>query len=162
MDQEINIDGSLLFYVNAFFPFPPGPIPEFANISLAIKNSDGSWSEHPRAKEIMASVNNVVDPKQLRYSPSSYGKDGLELYFTVRVDEEVVSGLFVATRNSTEDVFGTPERIYIDDVPAYVEPEAPTISADGKILLFNRLDCDFHSGCTTENIYQMENLSRKK
>jgi len=158
MDQEINIDGSLLFFVNAFFPYPPGPVPAFSNISFATPNSDGTWSEHPRAVEIMASVNNVVSPFQLRYGPSSFGPDGLELYFTVRVSEPVVSGLFVAKRASLEDVFGPPERIPLPN-GSYLEPEAPTISADGSLMMFNRLDCDGKYGCHYVNIYSMKRIS---
>jgi len=147
------------FFVNAYFPFPPGPFPTFSNISFATRNSDGTWSEHPRAKEILASVNNVVDPAQLRYAPSSIGTDGLELYFTVRVSDQFGTAIFVANRNSKNDVFGIPERININDSRIFVAPEAPTISPDGSYMLFNRLDCD-SKGCLA-NLYQMENLARK-
>jgi len=160
MDQEINEDGSLLFYVNAFFPFPPGQIPQFSNISVAIRNpDDGSWMEHPRAKEILATVNNVVDPIQLRYSPASLGPDSLELYFTVRIPNDTsVSGLFVAKRTSKDDPFGAPERIFMPPGP-YLEPEAPTISKDGQTLMFNRLDCIGKYGCNASNIYVMNRLT---
>jgi len=154
MDQELNVDGSLLFYVNAFFPFPPGPVPESSNISFAVQNADGTWSEHPRAKEIMASVNNVVSPKSLRYGPSSFDTDALELFFTVRLDEKVVSGLFVARRNSKNDVYGEPERIVLPD-GEYLEPEAPTLSPDGNLMMFSRLDCSEKYGCQYINIYSM-------
>jgi len=163
MDQELNIDGSLLFFVNAFFPSPPGQIPLFSNISFAMRNPDGTWSEHPRAIQIMATVNNVVDPKQLRYGPSSLGVDGLELYFTVRVPEDVVSGLFVAKRSSRDSVFGVPERIQIPPSSSYLEPEAPTLSTDGTLMMFNRLDCSGKTGCQYVNIYSMtRNLSQTK
>jgi len=163
MDQEINADGSLLFYVNAYFPFPPGPTPTFTNISFAVKNSDGTWSEHPRAAEIMASVNNVVSPAQLRYAPSSVGTQALELYFTVQIpDDSEGSGIFVATRNSSTDAFGEPERIEIlDSQKFFVVPEAPTLSPDGSYMLFDRVDCD-DSGCNEVHIYQMARNSRKK
>jgi len=160
MDQEINEDGSLLFYVNAFFPFPPGQIPQYSNISVAIRNpDDGSWMEHPRAKEILATVNNVVDPTQLRYSPASLGPDSLELYFTVRIPNDTsVSGLFVAKRTSKDDPFGAPERIFIPP-GGYLEPEAPTISKDGQTLMFNRLDCVDKYGCNDSNIYVMKRMA---
>jgi len=162
MDQEINEDGSLLFYVNAFFPYPPGQLPEFSNISVAIRNpDDGTWMEHPRAKEIMASVNNVVDPKQLRYSPATLGPDSLELYFTVRIpNDPQISGIFVAKRTSKEEPFGPPARIYsiTQDMEKFMEPEAPTISADGKLLMFDRLDCEDKYGCIRTNIYSMARM----
>eukprot|EP01126_Amoeba_proteus_P053795 TRINITY_DN6577_c0_g4_i1.p1 TRINITY_DN6577_c0_g4~~TRINITY_DN6577_c0_g4_i1.p1 ORF type:complete len:166 (+),score=27.71 TRINITY_DN6577_c0_g4_i1:127-624(+) len=158
MDQEINEDGSLLFFVNAFFPYPPGPIPAFSNISFATRNSDGTWTEHPRAVDIMSTVNSVVNPKQLRYSPSSLGTQALELYFTVRVSEPVISGLFVAKRKSLEDVFGVPERIPLNYDGSYIEPEAPTLSVDGKLLMFNRLDCGYKIGCIWANIYKMDRI----
>jgi hypothetical protein len=158
MDQEINEDGSLLFYVNAFFPSPPGQIPQFSNISVAIRNpKDGSWMEHPKAKDIMATVNNVVDPTQLRYSPASLGPDSLELYFTVRVPNDThVSGLFVAKRASKDDPFGPVERISLPTNVRYLEPEAPTISKDGQTLMFNRLDCADKYGCNNSNIWVMK------
>eukprot|EP01123_Difflugia_compressa_P009881 TRINITY_DN3428_c0_g1_i1.p1 TRINITY_DN3428_c0_g1~~TRINITY_DN3428_c0_g1_i1.p1 ORF type:complete len:302 (+),score=32.74 TRINITY_DN3428_c0_g1_i1:66-908(+) len=160
MDQEINIDGSLLFYVNAYFPYPPGAIPSFSNISLAIKNADGTWSQHPRAVEILASVNSVVSPTMLRYGPSSLGTDALEFYFTVRVNETVTSALFVAKRNSIDDVFGEPERIAMPYDYTYIEPEAPTLSVDGSLMMFSRLDCQGKYGCINVNIYSMyRNLS---
>jgi len=157
MDQEINVDGSLLFYVNALFDNPPGPIPLFSNISLAIRNEDGSFSEHPNAIAIMQTVNNVVDPSFLRYAPSSLGIDGLELYFTTRVNEQVVSGLFVATRDSRDAPFGMPQRIVIPpSSPSYIEPEAPTLSADGNLMMFSRIDCPVKQGCNYINIYSMQ------
>jgi len=82
MDQEINRDGSLLFYVNAHFANPPGEIPLFSNISLAIHNPDGSYREHPNAVEIMYWINNYIPSQYLRYGPSSLGTQGLELFFT--------------------------------------------------------------------------------
>jgi len=159
MDQEINEDGSMLFYVNAFFPFPPGQIPQFSNISVAIRNpADGSWMEHPRAKEIMATVNNVVDPTQLRYSPSTLGPDSLELYFTVRIpNDPKVSAIFVAKRTSKDEPFGQPERIYSISNPKssnpFLEPEAPTISRDGQTLMYDRLDCLDKYGCNSSHIW---------
>jgi len=156
MDQEINEDGSLLFYVNAYFPFPPGQVPQIANISVAIRNSDGSWMEHPQAKAIMASVNNVVNPTQLRYSPASLGPDSLELYFTVLIPNDPQgTGIFVAKRASKNDPFGPPERIYsITQEGGNIVPEAPTISKDGQTLMFNRMDCDVN-GCNSNNLYVM-------
>jgi len=163
MDQEINEDGSILFFSNAFFPFPPGPIPSFSNISLAIRAEDGTWMEHPNAVKIMETVNNVVDPMQLRYSPASLGKESLELYFTVRVSEDVVSGIFVAKRASADDVFGPVERLRLETngpgFKVYLEPEAPTISSDGKLLMFNRMDCNGKYGCHYINIYKMDRIN---
>jgi len=156
MDQEINVDGSLLFYVNALFDNPPGPIPLFSNISLAVRNDDGSFSEHPNAIAIMQNVNNVVDPSFLRYAPSSLGIDSLELYFTTRVNEKVVSGLFVATRDSRDAPFGIPQRIVIPPGGSYIEPEAPTLSADGNLMMFSRIDCPEKQGCNYINIYSLQ------
>jgi len=146
---------ALLFYVNALFDFPPGPTPVFSNISLAQKQPDGSWRKHPRAQEIMREVNNYL-PNQLRYAPSSTGTDGLELYFTIRVPEPVVSGIFVSRRNSINDPFGPPQRIPIPlDFGSYLEPEAPTISPSGDIMMFSRLDCESKVGCIRINIYAL-------
>jgi len=113
MDSEINADGTILFYVNAAFAVPPGPIPVFSNISIAIKNENGTFSRHPNAEAIMYSVNNVIDPTMLRFAPSSSGVNGLELYFTCQLPNSTEdTGLFVARRASTEDVFGEPEQIF--------------------------------------------------
>eukprot|EP00992_Anisonema_acinus_P002234 TRINITY_DN10605_c4_g1_i1.p1 TRINITY_DN10605_c4_g1~~TRINITY_DN10605_c4_g1_i1.p1 ORF type:complete len:252 (+),score=73.97 TRINITY_DN10605_c4_g1_i1:73-828(+) len=156
MDQELNRDGSLLFYVNAQFPNPPGALPLFSNISLAVRDGSG-FRKHPRAETIMAAVNAVVDPKALRYAPSSLGTKGLELYFTVRVPEQVVSGLFVAKRTSVDEPFGTPQRIPLP-VGQYIEPEAPTLSRDGRLMMFSRIDCAYKVGCNYINVYKMDRL----
>jgi len=158
MDQEVNRDGSLMFYVNAQFTNPPGLIPIFSNISLAVRNTDGTFSKHPDAVEIMRTVNNVVDPTHLRYGPSSLGTDGLELYFTTRVMESVVSGIFYAKRDTRDSAFGIPERIVIPEMnppTRYIEPEAPTLSDDGNILMFNRIDCP-DKYCQYINVYSLE------
>jgi len=156
MDQEVNRDGSIMFYVNARFADPPGPNPVFSNISLATRNADGSFSKHPNAEEIMRTVNNVVDPIYLRYGPSSLGTEGLELYFTTRVNESVISGLFYAKRDTIDSAFGIPERIPIPVTPGrYIEPEAPTLSDDGSLLMFGRIDCP-DKYCQNINIYSMD------
>eukprot|EP01006_Ploeotia_vitrea_P000387 TRINITY_DN102969_c0_g1_i1.p1 TRINITY_DN102969_c0_g1~~TRINITY_DN102969_c0_g1_i1.p1 ORF type:complete len:349 (+),score=18.77 TRINITY_DN102969_c0_g1_i1:45-1049(+) len=159
MDQEINQDGSLLFYTNALFGSPPGPIPLFSNISFATKQPDGSWSEHPHAVTIMHSINNFVSSKHLRYGPSSLGTDALEFYFTCRVPNAPrVSELFVATRKHVDDPFGQPTQIIIPNphYDDYLEPEASTISADGKLLMFSRMDCEGKAGCNYLHIYSMQ------
>jgi len=112
--------------------------------------------EHPNAVEIMASVNNAVDSKELRYSPATLGKDSLELYFTVTIPNEVqTTGIFVAKRSSPTAPFGPAERIFsVSQGENFLVPEAPTISADGNVLMHNRMDCD-DTGCPYYNIYYM-------
>jgi len=149
MDQEINRDGSILFYVNALFGNPPGALPIFSNISLATRNPDGSFTQHPRAIDIMKTVNLVNGAQYLRYGPSSWGTDGLELYFTARLNDFIVSALYVAKRTGPDEPFGIPERIVIPVGPTYNEPEAPTISSDGTLMMFSRIDCLYKQGCHT-------------
>jgi len=153
MDQELNRDGSILFYVNAHFGFPPGPLPIFSNISLALRNPDGTYSEHPKAAEIMKTVN-AADPTILTYAPSSLGTDGLELYYSQG------GALFVTRRNSPDEPFGTPELINLPCSGDWTEPEAPTLSSDGKLMIFNRMDCKTVVGCPYINIYKMDRLSK--
>jgi len=143
MDQEINKDGSILFYVNAQFDIPPGPVPRFTNISMATRNPNGSFSNHPNAVQILREVNNAVNPTYLRYGPSSLGTNGLELYFTVLVHEPVVAGLFVAKRTSPDEPFGVPERIPIPS--GCIQPEAPTLSADGNLMMITCSDLQIYS-----------------
>jgi len=160
MDQEINRDGSILFYVNALFSNPPGDMPLFSNISLALRNPDGSFSQHPNAIDIMKTVNLVNGAQYLRYGPSSTGTDGLKLYFTVRVNEPVLSALYVANRNSPDEPFGTPQRITLNSGNG-AEPEAPTLSADGNLMMYSRMGCVSKYNCSVIFIYKMDRLSNQ-
>jgi len=107
----------------------------------------------------MNSVNTYLSPNYLRYGPSSLGTNGLELYFTIRNGGVYASGLFVAKRTSPEEPFGVPEAIPLPN-DTYVEPEAPTISADGNLLMFSRIDCAEKVGCQYINIYKLDRLTK--
>jgi len=57
-------------------------------------------------------------------------------------------------RNGRDDVFGEPVEVPTSTQDYYLEPEAPTISRDGKLMLFNRIDCVSKS-CTDINLYSI-------
>lgn len=142
MDAEVNRNGKLLFYTHAQFAIPPGPAPIFTNMSFATRQPDGSWKKHPNAEYIMKEINNAVDPKAPRYAASTLGDEGLELYFTLIVGEPMVSSLFYTKRDSTDSAFQKPVLVYPreEDKGGFVLPEAPTLSDDGKTLMFHRLN----------------------
>jgi len=166
MDLEINANGSILFYVNGAFSIPPGPTPVFSNISIAMKNEDGSFTEHPNAKNIMFSVNNLFGSQYLRFAPSSFGDDGLELYFTCEIpNSDTITGLFVANRASLNDVFGEPRQVFLsNDVNGeWLNPDGASISSDGKTLMFTRIDrCNLTDidTCKQVNIYTMKRVNQ--
>jgi len=154
MDQEVNEDGSILFFCNAAFKIPPGSEPMFSNISIALRSTNGTYLKHPNAEAIMKNVNNLFG-SNLKFAPSSLGVNSNELYFTARrTGDPKISAIYVAKRNGRDDVFGEPVEVPTSTQDRYLEPEAPTISRDGKLMMFNRIDCGSKS-CTNINLYSI-------
>jgi len=157
MDQEINEDGSILFYCNAAFENNYFEEPVFSNISIAIRATDGSYMKHPNGEKIMEKVNKLYE-RNIKYAPASVGKDSLELYFTARVpDDKYKSQIFVARRSGRNEPFGDPVLVPTNSSSYYVEPEAPTLSRDGKILIFNRIECEGKT-CPYNKLYYINKI----
>lgn len=82
----------------------------------------------------------------MNYAPST-SSDGLELFFT-RSDQSLDTiGIYIATRATTADPFGTPQ--LVTAAAGYVE--APSISYDGTLLYYCK-----HQSDGSEAIYVVE------
>lgn len=83
----------------------------------------------------------------MRPSDVALSEDELEIYF--RGDGPASSDLFVATRTSTDEPFGTPEALPFND-PDFAD-SAPTVRVDGLEILFTR---------GVDNVYRATRASR--
>ena len=143
MDAEISANGQTLYFDNNFVTAPTdgSASKKVSAIEEAVNGPDG-FTVLPNSDAIFASVDN----DDVNYAPS-VSTDGLELFFT-RADQTLTTiGIYVATRASTSDPFGTP--VEITAVTGY--SEAPSISYDGSLLYY----CQHLSG-GTDAIYVVE------
>lgn len=131
MDACINYQGNELIYANAFFNGCPNGLPCYAQLSMASKVNDSTFSRLSNSNTILASVN---DTNFLVYAPQ-VSSDGLELYYTRLLKGTVQTEICVAVRNSTSIPFGNPSVIYTD---TFSVPEGPTISTDKTRLYYHR------------------------
>jgi hypothetical protein len=126
-DVEVNATGETLYFVDGRFDLAGGPYE--ADIGLAIKNGN-TFVRQPNS-EVLKSINTA----DLEYA-ACISADNLELYFTrikAPISESSATEIFLATRKSTADPFGTP--LKIKAITGFAE--APTISPDGKTLYYH-------------------------
>jgi len=72
----------------------------------------------------------------------------------------VVSYIYTAKSTGPDELFGIPERIPLYYDVTWLEPEAPTLSSDGTLLMFSRIDCRSKNECKQLNIYKLDRLSK--
>ena len=129
---EISGDGSILL----FGDFRVDTIgvdakPISSALTLAMKNSNGSFTQSPFSSRILASINNACP---IVYN-GRMSNDGLELYFTGVVNLAAGSQIYVAKRASTAVPFDTPAVISI----AGQRVENGSLSRDGKHLYYHQM-----------------------
>jgi hypothetical protein len=129
MDAEIGRRGDVLYFVNA--RFDGRGVPSQSDIGVAARDS-GEFRVLKDSDDLLRLVNTSA----LEYAPSS-SAGGLELYFT-RL-EGAGPRIMVAKRASTAEPFGQPN-VVAGVGEGFVE--APALSADGKSLLYHRLEGD--------------------
>lgn len=126
MDIEVTPDGRTLYLSDfkvGFFG------PTVANLRVATRNADGSFTVQPNSDQIFQSINNGG----LNFAPDT--RDGLELFFTHGRKSDGTLRIYVAHRNSTAQAFGPPALVS----GAEGQVEAPSLSSDGIHLYYHRI-----------------------
>jgi hypothetical protein len=129
-DVEVNATGEAMYFVDGRFDLAGGPYE--ADIGLAIKN--GNVFQRQSNADLLKNINTV----DLEYA-ACISTDNLELYFTrikAPISASSETEIFLATRKSTSEPFGTPLKIRA--ITGF--SEAPTISPDGRILYYHLKD----------------------
>lgn len=129
-DAEISADGDSLYLAEG--RFTGGPIPERADLDLALREGD-AFRRTAGAKEIFRNINTPA----LEYAPA-LSADQLELFFT-RFSPRWTPAAPVILRAARERVdapFGLPQRVAA--IEGHVE--APTLTADGRALYYHKLE----------------------
>ena len=135
-DVAISPDGNTLYYSNAVVAETGQP--KNSRIAEATKNADGSFTPLPNSDLLFKSVNDMAS----RVYNGAPTPDGLALFFTPDV---FVFGpaIYVATRLSILEPFGTPKRVAtMNDDPQFAYftfSEMGGLSADGNDLYFHRV-----------------------
>jgi hypothetical protein len=126
MDVEVTPDGKTL-YLSDFKVGLFGP--SVANLRVATKNADGSFTIQPNSDDIFRSINNGG----LNFAPDT--RDGLELFFTHAKRSDGTLRIYVANRNSTAEPFGVPALVSA----AEGQVEATSLSSDGVHLYYHKI-----------------------
>ncbi|MCQ2003872.1 TolB family protein [Rhizobium sp. NRK18] len=134
IDDEISADGKTLYFTENHLGLIDRKL-ESSDILLADRQGDGSFKRPKRVDDLFKNINTG----RFEYAPST-SADELTLYFT-RADRKAREtgigqefAIYVATRSSTSDRFGKPERIAA--IEGYVE--APSVAPDGCALYFHK------------------------
>ena len=136
MDVEISADGNTLYYTENEWD-PAVGLPKSSNIHVATREN----GRFRRAKNSSSLIRHI-NTDELEYA-ASIPSDGLELYFT-RAGGAIAGNLavgarlriLVAKRDRTDEPFGSPR--VIGSIAGFVE--APTLTADGRILYYHQRD----------------------
>jgi len=126
MDVEVTPDGKTLYLSDFKIQFLG---PSVANLRVATKNADGSFTIEPNSDEIFKSTNNGG----LNFAPDT--RDGLELFFTHAKKSDGTLRIYVANRNSTSEPFDAPALISA----AEGQVEAPSLSSEGIHLYYHKI-----------------------
>lgn len=126
MDVEVTPDGRTLYLSDFKIGFFG---PSVANLRVATRNADGSFTIQPNSDEIFRSINDGG----LNFAPDT--RDGLELFFTHAKKSDGTLRIYVANRNSTSEPFGVPALISA----AQGQVEATSLSSDGVHLYYHRI-----------------------
>jgi Tol biopolymer transport system component len=104
-----------------------------AQLAMAMKNADGSFTRAPNSDEILKNVN-ATGELVYNASPSA---DGLALAFNAAPHFGPHPKIYIATRSSTSDPFGMPELVTAADEVQGQFSEAGSFSPDGTYLYFH-------------------------
>ncbi len=128
MDAEISADGETLYYADN--EFADRGYPKTSDIVIARRHGE-AFHRLSVSERIMASINS----DHLEYAPATT-EDELTLYFTRASLENLLTsrgdakfGIYMSTRRSRDEPFGTPSKITA--IQGFVE--APTVAPDGAI-----------------------------
>lgn len=126
MDAEVSRDGGLLYFANA--RFTGGPVPVEADLSVARRGPDGFFvaADSP-------AVLGPLNSRALEYAPAT-SADGLEILFTRLEGSAPV--ILQSTRTNASAPFSAPRPVA--GITGFVE--APSLSCDGGVLYYHRLE----------------------
>lgn len=124
-DAEVSADGNTLYYVDSWFGAKG--FPQSADIVMAERGVP-----HPDSARIFQNVNTSA----LEYAVG-ISADERELFFTrvAKIAPDAQPSIWRATRTTTADPFGIPQRIAA--IGGFAE--APSLAPDGKSLYFHAL-----------------------
>jgi hypothetical protein len=131
MDACVSHSGEELYYCNAFFDFQNNSIPLKAQLGIAEKTNDSTFSKLAISDSILQNIN---DTNYLVYAPQ-LSKNGLELYYTRLLKNTFNTEICVAVRANKNDIFSSGFIIHSD--LGYF-PEAATLSSDDSILYYHQ------------------------
>lgn len=136
MGVEISGDGQTLYFSSAFFEGSNVPIK--GNIRFAVKS--GNQFIIPENEEVI--LQNINTDHSIEYA-GEVSENGLELFYSQVsfLEEGPEFKLYYSNRSTINDPFGVPKLItepFEGNKQAYVE--APSLSQDGKILYYHKLD----------------------
>jgi hypothetical protein len=131
MDAGISYYGNQLIYCNAYFN-NCGNIPCDASMGIAQKVNDSTFNKLPNTSSIMFNINDTAN--YCVYAPN-LTEDGLELFYTRFLKTGFNTEIMVATRTSSNGVFGVPAVLV--SAPGFV-PEAPTLSSDKSKMYYHK------------------------
>ena len=118
-DVEVSADGNALYYARG--AFRGGPVPESADLQVAVRNGTSFTLSSARTAALAA----VNTPGALEYA-AALSPDERELFFTRLVGTQPT--IYRATRASKDAAFGTPAPL--GAITGFVDSRTP--SADGQ------------------------------
>lgn len=133
-DLFVTPDGKTLYFsdfvVNAKLK------PQSAQLAIAKKNADGTFTRLPNSDEILKNVNGLG---KLVFNAAS-SADGLMLAFNAAPSYGPIPKIYIAKRSSTSEPFGKPEFVEAtEQVGKGTLSESPSFSFDGKYMYFHRV-----------------------
>jgi hypothetical protein len=131
MDACVSHSGEELYYCNAFFDFQNNGLPLKAQLGIAKKSNDSSFTKLLNSDSILQNIN---DTNYLVYAPQ-LSKNGLELYYTRLLKNTYNTEICLAVRANKNDIFSSGTIIH-----SYLGyfPEAATLSNDESILYYHQ------------------------
>jgi hypothetical protein len=134
MDVWVSPDGKNMYTSHA--NFLKGVPPSDSNIRYAIKEGE-EFNIPENEQNLFVNINTDY---ALEYAPE-LSDDGLEMFYTqLTMSKPMLVKLYLAKRQNINDPFKSPELIqeaYIKDESSFFE--APTISSDGKLLYYHKM-----------------------
>jgi hypothetical protein len=136
MDAEINYDGNLLYYTNAYF----GPTyagcgggPCQGKLGVALKQNDSTFNKLNNSDVIMQNIN---DTNYVVYAPN-ISKNELELFYTRFLKSNISLGtqICVSVRTNLADTFSLPSIIHPFSA---LTPEATTLTSDQSKIYYHK------------------------
>lgn len=142
MDHGISSDGHFLYFNNARFDDLNCQGPCETQIGIARKETALSFTKIENSESILQNINNS---EFINYAPC-ISSDNLELYFTRYLKGHITTGtifeICVSVRSDSLSQFSIPKVIFSEAISNIIE--APTLSADKKIIYYHKKDSNTH------------------